>query len=52
MRLRSDVATWQQLVDKLFDCRDTTFTTTYFILEYRCVATTRLDSQAVKSAVV
>ena len=29
---RSDVATWQQLVDKLYDCLDTTFTATHFLL--------------------
>ena len=51
MCLRSDVATWQQLVDKLYDSLDTTFTATHCMLEYRCMLTTLLDSQAVKDVV-
>ena len=49
---RSDVATWQQLVDKLYDSLDTTFVSTHFMLEYRCVSTTRLNSKSVKGGVV
>ena len=52
MCLRSDVATWQQLVDKLSDYLDTTFTATHFMLEYRGVSTTRLDKKKVKGVVV
>ena len=45
VRLRSDVATWQQLVDKLYDSLDTTFVATHFRNKHRCVATTRLGRE-------